>query len=392
LRAPLWLLCLTAFGGCAKHTPPPPPPQVGVVKAEAAVVPLTRSLVGRLAPHFSANVIARVSGVLVKRDYAEGSSVKKGQVLFEIDPSFYQTVLDNDLATLAQDQATYGYDRLTAERDHKLLPVGSVSQQTVDGADATMRSDAAKVQADAAAVRGARINLGYTKVSSPIDGIARQQQVTRGALVGTGTSDAGTGGTLLTTVDQIDSVYVNFTVSAADLVTFQQAQTAGGVTLAGQNQTTVQIVLPTGNRYPQLGILDFSDSAVNATTGAVNLRALVPNAQHALLPGLYVTLNVDFGRQRGVFLIPQQALQRDTEGAFLFIVGADGKVLRKDVSAENSDGNNWIVTSGLTAGDQVVVSGLQSIHEGGNATVSPWHAPSATPTAGAAPAPAPVHP
>ncbi len=369
LRTLLLVLYLTVLGGCAKHSPPPPPPpQVGVVNAEAAEVPLTRSLVGRLAPHFSANVTARISGVLVKRDYAEGSTVKQGQILFEIDPAYYQTVLNNYLAALAQDQASYVYDRLTAERDHKLLPVGSVSQQTVDDADAIERSAAARVQADAAAVQGARINLGYTKVSSPIDGIARQQQVTRGALVGAGTSDSGASGTLLATVDQIDSVYVNFTISAADLVTFRQAQSAGGVTLAQQDKTTVQIVLPNGSVYPQLGTLDFSDSAVNATTGAVNLRALVPNAQHELLPGLYVTLNVDFGRQRGVFLIPQQALQRDTVGAFLLVVGAGGKVLRKDVSADDSQGNDWIVTSGLTAGDQVVVSGLQSIHEGGNAT------------------------
>jgi len=379
LRAPLLVLYLTVLGGCAKKAPPPAPPAVGVVTAATAVVPLTRSLVGRLAPHFSANVTARVSGVLVKRDYAEGSAVKQGQILFEIDPAYYRTVLNNDLATLAQDQATEVYDRLTAERDHKLLPVGSVSQQTVDDADATLRSAAAKVQADAAAAEGARINLGYTRVTSPIDGIARQQQVTRGALVGASTSDSGASGTLLTTVDQIDSVYVNFTLSAVDLVTLQEAQTAGGVVLAQQNKTTVHLVLPNGSIYPQVGTLDFTDSAVNATTGAVNLRALVPNAQHELLPGLFVTLNVDFGSQSGVFLIPQQALQRDTVGAFLLVVDAAGKVLRKDVSAENAFDNDWIVTSGLKSGDQVVVSGLQSIHVGGTAKGSPWHpTPAAT--------------
>jgi membrane fusion protein (multidrug efflux system) len=221
--------------------------------------------------------------------------------------------------------------------------------------------------------------LGYTRVTSPIDGIARQQQVTRGALVGASTSDSGASGTLLTTVDQIDSVYVNFTLSAVDLVTLQEAQTAGGVVLAQQNKTTVHLVLPNGSIYPQVGTLDFTDSAVNATTGAVNLRALVPNAQHELLPGLFVTLNVDFGSQSGVFLIPQQALQRDTVGAFLLVVDAAGKVLRKDVSAENAFDNDWIVTSGLKSGDKVVVSGLQSIHVGGTAKGSPWHpTPAAT--------------
>ena len=176
-------------------------------------------------------------------------------------------------------------DRMTAERDHKLLPVGSVSQQTVDDADATALSAAAKVKADEAAVQGARINLGYTKVRAPIEGIARQQQVTQGALVGSSTNDSGSGGTLLTTVDEIDSLYANFTMSAADLMGLHQAQTQGEVALAQQNKITVQIVLTDGGLYNQPGILDFSDSAVNATTGAVNLRALVPNAQHELMSG-----------------------------------------------------------------------------------------------------------
>ena len=379
-RAPLLTLSIVALAACSKGGPPPapPPPQVGVVTAEPRTVPLTRDLVGRLAPYYSANVTARVSGVLLKRAYTEGSEVKQGQLLFEIDPAYYQTVLNNDLATLAEDQATYLNNRVTAERNRKLLPVGSVSQQTVDDADAAERSAAAKVQADQAAVNGARINLGYTKVSAPIGGIAGQQQVTQGALVGNSSSDAGSGGTLLTTVEQIDSLYVNFTISAADLVSLRQAQNQGGVALAQQDQTTVQIILPNGGKYQQLGTLDFSDVAVNATTGAVNLRALVPNAQHQLLPGMYVTLNVDFGQQNNVFLIPQQALQRDTVGAYALVVDQDGKVLRKDVSANDNYGHDWIVTSGLAAGDQVIVSGLQSTREGGQAKASPWQPPGQT--------------
>jgi membrane fusion protein, multidrug efflux system len=381
LLAPLLALSLVALASCSKGGPPPapPPPQVGVVKAEPRTVPLTRDLVGRLAPYYNANVTARVSGVLLKRAYTEGSEVKRGQLLFEIDPAYYQTVLDSDLATLAEDQATYVNDRVTAERDRRLLPVGSVSQQTVDDADAAERSAAAKVQADEAAVNGARINLGYTKVTSPIGGVASQQQVTQGALVGSGTSDAGSGGTLLTTVEQIDSLYVNFTISAADLVTLRQAQSQGNIALAQQNKTTVQIALPNGSNYEQLGTLDFSDIAVNATTGAVNLRALVPNVRHQLLPGMYVTLKVNFGQQNNVFLIPQQALQRDTVGAYVMVVGEDGKVLRKDVSANDSSGNDWIVTNGLAAGDQVIVSGLQSTHEGGQAKANPWQPPAQTP-------------
>jgi membrane fusion protein (multidrug efflux system) len=179
---------------------------------------------------------------------------RQGQLLFEIDPSYYTAVLNNNLAVLAEDQATYTNNRVTAERDHKLLPVGSVSQQTVDDADAAERSAAAKVQADQAAVETARINLGYTRVTSPISGTASQQQVTQGALVGSATSDTGSGGTLLTTVARIDPLYVNFTISAADLLTLRKAQ---NVALAQQSDTKVQITLPNGSRYEQSGDVGF---------------------------------------------------------------------------------------------------------------------------------------
>jgi len=387
LRVPLLCLGVIAVAACSKSGPPPapPPPQVGVVTVAPQSTPLTKNLVGRLSSYMSANVTARVSGVLLRRAYKEGGAVKKGQLLFEIDPTFYQTVLNNSLATLAGDQATYANDRVTAERNHKLLPVGSVSQQTVDNSDATVRTDAAKVKADQASVQSARINLGYTKVVSPIDGIASQQQVTEGAVVGSSTSDAGSSGTSLTTVDQIDSLYVNFSMSAADLVTLRQAQGLGNVALSAQDETKVQIVLPNGSAYDQAGTLDFSDVAVNSATGAVSLRALVPNPQHQLLPGMYVTLNVNLGQQHNVFLVPQQALQRDTAGAYVFVVGPDGKVKRKTVDTRDSYRNNWIVTNGLDNGDQVVVTGLQAVQVGGQAKPVPWQSPSAASTGSNAP-------
>jgi len=373
---------LMAAAGCHKKAPPPPPPQVGVVMVSLTAAPLTRSLVGRLSALMSANVTARVSGVLLRRRYTEGSTVKRGQLLFEIDPAYYQTVLDTDLGVLAEDQATYVYAKLTADRDRQLLPVGSVSQQTVDDANATEQSAAAKVRADRAAVEGARINLGYTKIRSPITGVAGQQQLTQGALVGSSTGDSGASGTLLTTVDQIDSLYVNFTVSAADLVTWRQAQQQGKLALTPQNQTTIQVTLPNDSAYGPLGTLDFSDVVVNAITGAVNLRALLPNPRHEVLPGMFVTLTMNFGQQKQVFLIPQQSLQRDTIGAFVAVVGPNDKVLRKNVTASDSDGDNWIVTNGLAAGDRVVVSGIQVAAVGAQVTPVPW-------TAGSPPAPTP---
>lgn len=378
----LLLLCvalfmLSALSGCGKssHGSAAPPPQVGVITVQPQSVALTRHLVGRLAPYLSANVTARVSGVLTKRVYKEGSDVKTGQVLFEIDSAYYQAQLSNDLGILGEDQATWMNDKVNAARYHKLLPVGSVSQQTVDNADATVRSDAAKVKADEAMVESAKINLGYTKVTSPIRGIAGQQQVTVGALVGSSTADAGSGGTLLTTVNDIDQLYVNFTMSAADLQMLREASANGNVALSQPDETTVQIMLPDGSEYDQLGTLDFSDVSVNATTGAVNLRALVANARHALLPGMYVTLKLNLGQQRDVFLVPQEALLRDTAGAYAFIVDASGKVAREDVSANDSLGTDWIVTRGLSAGDQVIVSGLQGVHEGDLVKSDPWHAP-----------------
>lgn len=369
-RALVLILGAAMLAACSHSTPPaPPPPTVDVLTAHAKSIPLIRQFVGRLSPFYSANVTARVSGVLDKRVYAEGTAVRKGQVLFEIDPSFYKTQLDSAVAQLAQDQATYVDDRVTAERNRALLPVGSISQQTVDNSDAAERGAAARVQADRASVESARISLGYTRVTSPIAGIAGQQLVTAGAIVGNGTNDAGTAGTLLTTVQQIDSVYVNFTMSSADLTSLRQSADHGGVDLVSQNATTVQVSLPNGAPYDHTGTLDFSDVAVNATTGAVNLRALVSNPRHLLLPGMYVTLTADFGRQNDVFLIPQPALLRDTRGAYVLAVGANDNAVRKDVETDGSQGTDWIVTKGLAQGDRIIVTGLQAVREGGQVSV-----------------------
>jgi len=388
-RVPVLCLVVIALAACSKNKPAAPPtPKVAVTTAHRQTVPLVRQFVGRLSPYFSANVTARVSGVLVKRVYAEGSQVRQGQVLFEIDPAFYKAQLDNDLAQLAQDEATYVNNRITAERNRKLLPVGSVSQQTVDNSDAAERSAAAKVQADKALVESARISLGYTRVTSPISGIAGQQMVTVGALVGSSTSDTGASSTLLTTVQQVDPVYVNFTISAADLITLRQSQSSGSVDLTQQSSTTVQVSLPNGMPYDRAGTLDFSDPAVNATTGTVNLRALVANPQHVLLPGMYVTLTAHLGQQRNVFLIPQQALLRDTQGAYLLVVGQDNKVVRKEVETKASLDHDWIVTNGLAEGDQVVVTGVQSVHEGSQVTTAPWQPPGEPSAAASASQPA----
>ena len=286
-----------------------------------------------------------------------------------------------------EDEAAYENDKLNAGRYHQLLPVGSVSQQTVDSTDAAVRTDEAKIKADKAQVDVARINLNYTKVVSPIAGVASQQQYTVGALVGVSTADTGSGGTLLTIVNQVDPVYVNFTMSAADLLTLRNANDHGNVSLAQQAKTTVQLMLPDGTLYGDRGVLDFSDVNVNATTGAVNLRAQAPNKRHILLPGMFVTLRITLGQQHDVFLIPQSALLRDTVGAYTITVGANSKAVRKDVIATDTTGDSAIVTHGLAAGDQVIVNNLQSVREGAQvkATVVAAAAP---PPHGTEPAPA----
>ena len=218
----------------------------------------------------------------------------------------------------------------------------------------------------------ARINLGYTKVVSPIDGRSGQQQLTEGAIVGSGTADTGASSTLLTTVSQIDPLYVNFTMSVADMEQLRQAQNSGGVTLAQPDQASVQVTLPDGSTYAEPGTLDFTSVTVDPSTGAVSMRALIPNPKRSLLPGMYVTLKAKLGEQHKVFLIPQQAVLRDTVGAYTFVVGADGKTRRHDVTASSMSGSDWVITSGLAAGDQVVVSGVQNVHEDAPAKATPW--------------------
>lgn len=387
-------LAATLLAACGPQTAPPapPPPEVGVIAVQPRDVPLVKDMVGRLSPFLSANVTARVSGVLQRRTYVEGANVRQGQVLFEIDPGFYRAQLENALAVLAQDQATLANARVTAARNRQLLPVGSVSQQTVDNSDAAERSAAARVRADEAAVATARLNLGYTKVTSPIDGIAGQQQLTVGAVVGNGTSDGGANGTLLATVQQIDPLYVNFTVSADELMALRQAQAQGRVSLAQQNRVQVKVRLPNGAPYEHPGTLDFTAAVVNAATGAVNLRARLPNPQQALLPGLYVTLSAELGEQKQVFLVPQRAILRDTAGAYALVVGPDAKVLRKNVQAGTARGSDWIVTSGLAAGDRVIVSGLQGAAPGREVKASDWQPPPPAPVPVNVPAPAPAAP
>jgi len=376
LRTPLLCLGLLSLAACGKGKdqgpPQMPPPEVGVVKAQAQSTPLAKDLVGRVSAFRSADVRARVSGVLLKRVYTEGTDVKAGQVLFVIDPAVYQASLDSAKANLAAGQATYVNYHKVAERYRQLRPQNYISQSDVDLAEANERSSAATVKQLQAAVENANLLLSYTRVTSPIDGRAGQQQVTPGAIVGSSTVDTGSSSTLLTTVDQLDPLYVNFTVSAADLDRLRAAQAAGNVSLSDQGKTTVKVTLPDGSKYDQDGTLDFSGASVDPTTGSINLRAQLANPQRRLLPGTYITITANLGELHNVFLVPQAAIQRDVVGAYALVVGQDGNVARKNVTAETMTGASWIVTKGLANGDQVIVSGLQTVQPGKPAKASPY--------------------
>ena len=369
LRTPVLCLSLLALAACGKKDQAPPqapPPEVGVIKAQPQTTPLAKDLVGRLSSFRTADVRARVPGVLLKRTYVEGSDVKEGQVMFLIDPAPLKAALANAQGNLAQQQATYTNNKIAAQRARDLAPKGYVSRSDLDNAEAAERNSAAAVQAARASVETAKINLSYASVTAPISGRSGQQQVTEGALVGQ--SDT----TLLTTIDQIDKLYVNFTLSATDLDQLRAAQTKGAVTLADQDKTTVQVTLPDGSRYQPDATLDFSSTAVNPTTGAINMRAQLQNADKRLLPGQYVTLTANLGELHNVFLIPQQAVLRDTSGAYSLVIGKDDKVVRKNVVTDRNSGSNWIVTGGLDAGDQVIVSGVQAVQPGAPAKATPW--------------------
>ncbi len=361
--ASLTLLALALAACKAPEQPQMPPPEVGVVSVQPQSVPLQRELAGRLAPFRSSDVRARVSGVLQKRVYQEGSDVKEGQLLFQIDPAPLQASLSAAQANLASAEASYANARVSANRARQLAPQKFVSKSDLDNAEAVERSAAAAVQQAKANVASARINLGYASVTAPISGRAGKQQVTEGALVGTG--DA----TLLTTVDQIDPLYANFSISASEL---EQLRNAQDVSLEGQGKARVEVVLSNGRVHPEPGVLDFSDTAVDSDTGAISLRARVPNPGKTLLPGSFVTLRATLGQRANVFLVPQAAVLRDANGAYVYAVGGDGNVVRKNVVIDSAGTGQWMVTSGLASNDKIVVSGQQKIKEGAPAKAVPW--------------------
>jgi membrane fusion protein (multidrug efflux system) len=360
-------LAAVLAGGCspAPTAPAARTPEVTVMHARSQVLPLTRDLVGRLSAIRSADVRARVSGILLKRLYHEGAEVRAGEVLFQIDPKPYQAALDAALASLAQAQATATNAAVNAKRTRDLLPSGLVSRSDVDNNNATERSSQAQVTQAQANVESARINLGYATVTAPIAGRSGQQHVTEGALVGQ--SEA----TLLTTIDQIDRLYVNFDRPADEILQLQAAQARGDVTLFDHDKATLQVILPDGTPYTPLGTLDFGDVTVDPTNAALAFRGVIANPQRQLLPGMFVTVRLTLGTQNRAYVVPQAIVRRDGAGAFVEVAAADGKVVQQHIKAEVMLGPDWLVTGGLNDGDRIIATSVDKVRPGMQVKVLP---------------------
>ena len=380
------LAALTLVSACGDKKDAPaaaaagsrPPPEVGVITARFQPVALQTELPGRVEPVRVAQVRARVNGVVLKREFTEGSEVKAGQVLYRIDPAPYQAALNSARASLGKAQANLTQASTQAERYKPLVEANAVSKQEYVNVVAAQKQAEADVAAARASLQIAQINSGYANVAAPISGRIGRALVTEGALVSSAEA------TQLAVIQQTSNVYVNFTQSASEL---QRLRKSAGSKVGGNGAVPVTVVLDDGSELAQKGKLLFSDVTVDPTSGQVTLRALVPNPDNSLLPGQYVRVRLSQAELPAAILVPQQAVTRGTQGDTVIVVGADGKPAPRPVKIGSQQGGNWIVLEGLKEGENVVVDGFQKMMVPG-APVKPVPFKGSTP--GAAPAAAPA--
>jgi membrane fusion protein (multidrug efflux system) len=367
--------------GAKAGAPAMPPAQVGVVTVQLDSVPVITELPGRLEAVRTAQVRARVAGILQKRQFTEGADVKAGQALFQIDASTYKAALDSAQATQAKAEANLAQASALVERYQPLQAAKAISPQEFLNAQVAQRQAQADVASAKAAVQTARINLGYASVTAPISGRIGRALVTEGALVGQGEA------TQLALVQQVDSLYVNFTQSANDVIKLQKAMESGAIKKAGKHAAAVRVVLDDGTEYPLEGKLLFQDLSVDPSSGQVSLRAELPNPKGQLLPGMYVRVRLEQAQVEGGLLLPQQAVTRGSQGDIVMVVDAEGKVSPRPIKLGGARGNQWVVLGGLKAGEQVMVDGFQKMmNPKAPVKAVPWtpSTPGAAPVASAA--------
>ena len=349
------------LGACSKAPAPapPPPPQVSVVTVHKTQVPVVIDLPGRTNAFYVAQVRARVDGIVLKRNYKEGSDVKAGQVLYRIDPAPYIATLDSAKAMLQSAQANVVAQNAQAERYKALVAGNAVSQQDYDNAVAAQGTAEAAVASGKAAVASAQINLGYTTVASPISGRTGISLVTEGAYV------QASQATLMTTVQQIDPIYVDLTQSSVQGLRLRRDVASGRVKLSGLNQARVRLFLEDGREYRHTGALQTTDITVDPTTGTVTVRTLFPNPKSVLLPGMFIKARVEEGVNEDAILVPQAGVTHDPQGrATALVVGPENKVQTRTLQLGNTQNDQWVVESGLDEGDRVIVDGVQRVQPG----------------------------
>jgi membrane fusion protein (multidrug efflux system) len=358
----LCLVCVAGLAACSSGktaAPPNPPPEVGVVTLHPQPVTITTDLPGRTVAYRIAEVRPQVSGVILKRLFTEGSEVKAGHQLYQIDPAPFQANLDSAQASLARAQATLTSARLLAQRYKPLTEAHAVSQRDYDNAVAAQDQAAADVASAKAAVDTAHINLAYTRVLSPISGRSGRSSVTEGALVEANQSTA------LVVVQQLDPIYVDVTQPSTMLLRLQREFARGQLRKVGEAQAQAKLILEDDTPYEPTGKLQFTEVTVASGTGSVTLRAVFPNPQHILLPGMFVHEQLEEGVNEQGLLVSQRAITHNSLGdATTMVVSADNTVSTRVIKTERAIGDQWLVSEGVAAGDRVIVVGLQRLGSG----------------------------
>jgi membrane fusion protein (multidrug efflux system) len=373
------------LAGCGKKDKagmkPGGPPEVGVIVVKPQSVTLTTELPGRTSAHLVAEVRPQVGGIIRKRLFTEGSDVKAGQVLYQIDPATYKAAFASARAAQSRAEANLIPARLKEQRFRDLVKIKAVSQQDYDDAHAALKQAEADLASSKASVETARINLAYTRVTAPISGRIGRSSVTDGALV------TASQATALATIQQLSSMYVDVTQSSAEMLRLKRNLASGLLKGNGAAQARVSLLLEDGSAYPLPGTLKFSEVTVEQSTGSITLRAVFPNPKQVLLPGMFVRAILEEGVNDQAILVPQRGVTRKPDGnAAVMVVGAQEKMEQRVIKVDRNVGDNWLVSEGLKTGDRVILEGTQKAKPGTPVKAVPFGAKSGTSPTAAQPA------